>query len=238
MATSALRAVLIACLLLGGGTVHGAKAQGVDDCHAAGAAAEQRHGIPAGLLNAIGRVESGRRDPASGRVTAWPWAINAEGRGRLFDSQAEALAGTRALQEGGVASIDVGCFQVNLVHHRAAFATLEEGFDPARNADYAARFLAALREKAGSWEQAVANYHSATPERGIPYRDRVLASWMPGGLPGAGPQAARAVAPAGPVVVRMAAWSPQPGAGVRVWTPSAPGQGAAVVTLPVRLPRG
>ena len=79
-------------------------------CEAAGTEAEQRHGVPAGLLNAIGRVESGRRDPISGQLAAWPWAINAEGRGKLFDSQAEALAGTRTLQAGGVASIDIGCF--------------------------------------------------------------------------------------------------------------------------------
>ena len=35
-------------------------------CRAAIAAAEREYGLPAGLLAAIGRVESGRRDPETG----------------------------------------------------------------------------------------------------------------------------------------------------------------------------
>lgn len=219
--------------LLSLGSVRAAAAQDAVACDGAGAAAEVRHGVPSGLLRAIGRVESGRRDPASGRVSAWPWAINAEGRGRLFDSAAEALAGVRGLQQGGVASIDVGCFQINLVHHRTAFATLEEGFDPERNADYAARFLVSLREKTGSWEAAVGAYHSATPERGGPYRDKVLAGWAGGGLNEAGaarPVAAAAPPPA-PMVVRMVNWTPLPGGGMRVWGPSSAGSGPAVISM-------
>lgn len=223
------RVVLFGLLSLGG--VRAAAAQDAALCDGAGAAAEGRYGVPAGLLRAIGRVESGRRDPASGRVAAWPWAINAEGRGRLFDSAAEALAGVRALQQGGVASIDVGCFQVNLVHHRTAFATLEEGFDPERNADYAARFLVSLREKTGSWESAVAAYHSAVPERGGPYRDKVLAGWAGGGLSEAVAVVARAPAVPVPMVVRMVNWAPPAGGGMRIWGPSAAGQGAAVISM-------
>ncbi len=191
----------------------------------AGAAAERLHDIPDGLLRAIGRVESGRRDAVTGRVAAWPWAINAEGRGRWFESQREALAAVRAMQAGGVGSIDVGCFQVNLVHHPAAFAVLEDGFDPGRNADYAGRFLAGLRARTGSWEAAVAAYHSATPERGGPYREKVYAAWTRDGGGVAVP-----VPVAVPLVVRVVSWAPAAG-GMRVWTPSAPGQGAAVISM-------
>src|ERR1700679_2924443 len=45
-------------------------------CRAAIAAAERGHGIPAQLLQAIGRVESGRRGPNTGEWGAWPWTIN------------------------------------------------------------------------------------------------------------------------------------------------------------------
>ena len=48
-------------------------------------------GDPA-VLGAIGTVESGRRDPASGTLTPWPWTVNAEGQGRYFDGKAEAVA--------------------------------------------------------------------------------------------------------------------------------------------------
>jgi hypothetical protein len=202
--------------------------QDVSACDAAGAAAETRYTLPSGLLRAIGRVESGRRDPSTGQVAPWPWAINAQGRGQLPGSREEALAATRALQQAGVASIDVGCFQVNLVHHPLAFPLLEDGFDPARNADYAARFLAGLRAKTGSWEAAVAAYHSATPELGEPYRDRVLAVWGHGAIPDAAP------AVAVPLVVRVVTWTPpKPGgaAVMRIWTPSAAGQGASVIRI-------
>jgi hypothetical protein len=204
-------------------------------CDTAGEAAEARYDLPPGLLRAIGRVESGRRDPATGQVAPWPWAINAEGRGQLFFSRDEALAATRTLQSAGVASVDVGCFQVNLVHHPLAFPTLEDGFDPAHNADYAARFLLSLRAKTGNWDAAVAAYHSATPELGLPYRDRVLAVWGHQ-APNDGPQATTAASPASiPLVVRVITWSPpKPGAspsGMRIWTPSAAGQGAAVIRI-------
>lgn len=226
---------LLPVLLAGWFTVMGAACARAQPCEAAGAAAERRHEVPEGLLRAIGRVESGRRDPASGQVAAWPWTINAEGRGRVFDSAADALAAAEALRRGGTGSIDVGCYQVNLLHHPGAFASLEEGFDPERNADYAARFLKALRGRTGSWDDAVAAYHSASPERGVPYRDRVLAAWQRGGGAPALPAAA-AVTP----VLRVVSWSaPAGGGAMRVWSPSAPGQGASVIAIsPGRAPRG
>jgi hypothetical protein len=148
-------------------------------CAEAGAAAEQAWGLPSGLLNAIGLVESGRPGVAGGTV-AWPWTINAAGQGYHFSNKAEAVSVVAMFRERGVRSIDVGCFQINLVHHPLAFATLEHGFDPLTNADYAARFLTDLRDRTGSWEAAVAAYHSATPGRGDAYRARVFAAWTGG----------------------------------------------------------
>ena len=49
-------------------------------CRMAIQAAERGSGIPAHLLAAIGRVESGRRDPISGAWHPWPWTVNAEGK--------------------------------------------------------------------------------------------------------------------------------------------------------------
>src|SRR5579859_1047005 len=78
-------------------------------CRSAIATAERANGIPASLLAAIGRVESGRRDPVSGATHPWPWTINAEGQGSFFDTKAQAIAAVRDLQARGVRSIDVGC---------------------------------------------------------------------------------------------------------------------------------
>ena len=135
---------------------------------------------PANLLSAIGRVESGRLDPHDGNVKAWPWSVNAEGRGYAFNTKDEAIAAVRALQARNVASVDVGCMQVNLMYHPAAFASLDEAFDPAANVRYAARFLGELFAETKDWNLAAAFYHSKTPERALSYQQKVLAQ-----LPGA-----------------------------------------------------
>jgi len=216
-------------LIAGGGQASG---QGADDyavCRDAGMEAERTLGLPPGLLLAIGRVESGRRDPATGRVAAWPWTLNAGGAGQMFGSAAEAQAVVRSRQAGGVASVDVGCFQVSLLHHPAAFASLEEAFDPKANAAYAGRFLSSLRARMGSWDAAVAAYHSATPERGGPYRDRVMASWTgAGALPPAEPPAVVVR----PLAERVLVWVAPPATdGIRVWTPSRPGMAPASIVI-------
>jgi Transglycosylase SLT domain len=152
------------------------------DCSAAIASAERSGDIPAGLLAAIAHVESsGRPDPAGGAVQPWPWTIDVGGDGRFFATKAEAVAATRELQAQGVASIDVGCLQVNLAYHPAAFASLEEAFDPVANSLYAARFLRLLFSQTGDWPAAIAAYHSQTHERGAAYQGKVLAVWTPSG---------------------------------------------------------
>jgi hypothetical protein len=129
------------------------------------------------LLAAIGRVESGRRDPGTGIWGAWPWTINAEGTGAYFDTKAEAIQAVEALRARGVRSIDVGCMQVNLMHHPTAFPNLDMAFEPAVNADYAARFLIQLHEQTGDWTTATADYHSANPDEGGPYAAKVTSVW-------------------------------------------------------------
>ena len=146
-------------------------------CRAAIALAERSGGIPAQLLAAIGRVESGRRDPVSGSFAPWPWTVNAEGTGYFFDSKAEAIAAVRKMRADGMRSIDVGCMQVNLMHHPDAFASLEAAFDPVQNAAYAAKFLNDLHNQSADWAKSAALYHSANPELGEPYQRKVLAAW-------------------------------------------------------------
>ena len=143
-------------------------------CRAAIRQAEMGSGLPANLLGGIARVESGRRDPATGQVASWPWTINAEGRGRFFDTKSDAIAYARELRQRGVQSFDVGCLQVNLMHHPDAFASLEDAFDPLTNARYAIHFLQTLKDKLGNWDDASAWYHSANPELGVPYRGLVV----------------------------------------------------------------
>lgn len=146
-------------------------------CRAAIARAELDAQIPPGLLQAIGRVESGRRNPETGAAGPWPWTINAEGRGHFFPDKAAAIAAVRELQGRGVRVIDVGCMQVNLHHHPRAFASLEEAFDPVSNARYAAQFLTQLHAARNDWMTAAGHYHSHTPDLAQAYRGRVQAAW-------------------------------------------------------------
>ncbi len=149
-------------------------------CEQAAARAETARNLPGGLLPALARVESGRPD-AAGVVRPWPWTIDFDGQGQFFASKEEAVAAVRALQGGGVRSIDVGCLQVNLLHHPSAFPTLEAAFDPAVNALYAARFLSALHARDNDWAHAITAYHSETQRLGSAYREKVLAIWHPDG---------------------------------------------------------
>ena len=139
--------------------------------------AEHRFGLPPKLLQTIGIVESGRVDPATGRVTPWPWTIDVGGNGQMFATKQAAIDAVRALQAQGVVSIDVGCLQINLMHHPHAFASLDEAFDPTANTQYGAHFLSALYRETGNWPQAAADYHSRTEEQGVPYETRVMAIW-------------------------------------------------------------
>jgi hypothetical protein len=133
--------------------------------------------LPPGLLLAVGRVESGQRDPATGTLLPWPWSVNDEGTDHVFGSAFDAIAYVVAARGRGSRSLDVGCFQVNLQFHPDAFATVAEAFDPAANARYAGQLLTDLHAHSGSWETAVRLYHSATPWRGEAYRDLVLSRW-------------------------------------------------------------
>ncbi len=152
-------------------------------CAAAIRREEVASGIPRGLLGAVALTESGRRDPEGGPSGPWPWTVNNGGEGRYFASKAEALAWVRQLRAEGRRNIDVGCMQVNLMHHPDAFGDLGEALDPVANVGYGARFLEALRDETNSWDRAVERYHNAEPERGGAYRERVYAHW--GGARGA-----------------------------------------------------
>jgi hypothetical protein len=202
-----------------------------NDCERAGLAMEQANGLPPGLLLAIGRVESGRWDSMRSRVTAWPWTINAAGKGLWFATKDDAARTVKEFLNGGTRSVDVGCFQINLLWHPTAFSSLEQAFDPDANAAYAARFLLALFSQTGSWDAAVEAYHSGDPALGFAYRQQVYSTWT-AAAPTTGVLAFRnhpapmlAVA-ARPVTMPMVI------AGVQIWTPMPLGTASGVVAMP------
>jgi hypothetical protein len=149
----------------------------VDSCDQAATVAEATWQLPAGLLSAIGVVESGRGDLARARPVPWPWTINFDGRGYFLPNKTEAVAVVSTVRAAGRAVIDVGCFQVNLFYHPEAFASIEEAFDPNANAQAAARILTRAHSGGGSWDYAIGLYHSASPDRAAAYLRQVQAVW-------------------------------------------------------------
>lgn len=116
--------------------------------------ASQKYNVPLGMLYAVGLTETGRRGSLR------PYALNINGKAAYGDNLAEAVQHFQNAHAQGVKLIDLGCMQINHYYHSANFASVEEMFDPARNVDYAARFLKELREREGNWTLAVARYNA------------------------------------------------------------------------------
>ena len=138
---------------------------------------QAQYKLPRFLLEAISLTETGRTDPESGLKQQWPWTVYAEARGRYLADKAAAIAEVAGLKRRGVRNIDVGCMQVNLMHHPKAFASLDEALDPFANVGYAARLLRTLHDKHRSWSVAISHYHSSTKSYNRPYRQKVMKLW-------------------------------------------------------------
>lgn len=161
-----------ALILLLGGSVQSSPDTRV--CDLAARHAAQNSTVPLELLLAISRVETGRR--TEGELRPWPWAINQGGQGHWFDTADQAVSFANDLLKQGDENFDVGCFQINLHWHSKNFSSLEDMFDPETNAAYAARFLTSLLQSEGGWPQAVAAYHSRSPDQAQLYLTKVEAA--------------------------------------------------------------
>ena len=125
-------------------------------------------GVPLNVLYSVGLTETGRKGELS------PYDMNIDGRDVHSATLAEAMASFARAKARGAKLIDIGCMQINHHWHGADFASVSEMFDPARNVDYAARFLKTLRAEEGNWTLAVARYN-AGPDNSTAERTYVCA---------------------------------------------------------------
>lgn len=163
-------------------TLAWASGAGANICDQAAASAARAEGVPVEVLRSITRVETMRRG------APWPWSVNREGEGFVFENREEVLRFARKSRAAGRLSFDLGCFQLNYRWHGSHFDTLEAMVDPAQNARYAARFLRDLYAEMGSWSRAAGAYHSRTPRYATAYRakfDKQLAALTGGTVPAA-----------------------------------------------------
>ncbi len=145
-----------------------------DLCARAARQAAAETGVPPAILIAIAGAETGRAG-AGGAPQPWPWTLHAGGRGYWLPDAAAARAELHRLIAQGQRNIDIGCFQINLHWHAAAFAAPEAMLDPLANARHAAAFLRDLHARTGDWRQAAGAYHSRDPARAEAYVTRVEA---------------------------------------------------------------
>lgn len=123
-------------------------------CEAEILRAAERHQVPAGILYAVGLAETGRK----GSLHAY--ALNIDGRAVFATSAREAEREFEKARRNGARLIDLGCMQINHHYHARQFSSLRHMLDPKQNVDYAASFLARLKQRHGTWAQAVARYHA------------------------------------------------------------------------------
>ena len=144
------------------------------DCEALAAQAEIDYAIPSGIMQGIARVESGRVG-LDGKRRSWPWTVNDGVEGLFFEDQESALEFVEVSYANGENSVDIGCMQINTKWHKDNFRDFAEMFDPDVNVEYAASFLITLRNRHGSWEQAIRHYHSNDPAKNERYVRKVNA---------------------------------------------------------------
>ncbi|WP_159589185.1 lytic transglycosylase domain-containing protein [Chelativorans xinjiangense] len=123
-------------------------------CEAEILRAAHKYDVPPGILYSVGLTETGVKGSLQ------PYALNIEGKAVFARTAKEAATEFAKAQERGARLIDLGCMQINHHYHGDRFGSLAEMLDPRRNVDYAARFLAQLKQRHGTWSMAVARYHA------------------------------------------------------------------------------
>ena len=136
---------------------------GENDCHTNTSAVERQLHIPNGLLLAISLVESGVDGVPQ------PNAVSLGIRTVQTHSRADAIRHIQAHASNAF----VGCMQLSVKHHRAAFHSLEAMIEPKSNIWYAGHMLVRMHAETGSWSRAVARYQGGSRSQSHAYVCRV-----------------------------------------------------------------
>ncbi len=162
---------------------------GADICLESASQSAARHGVPAAVMQAVTTAESGKQQGET--VLPWPWTIEAGGTRRWFSDRESAQSYLDQLRASGHDDFFVGCFQLSHLSHVMAFASAGDMIDPARNADFAARFLLELHQRTGSWNEAAQLFRIANP---VARTEQPVAELKkPTAVPAASPTPVRAV---------------------------------------------
>ena len=132
--------------------------------------AEEKYGIPNGLLSALAYVES----------KCNPYAVHAKGRAHYFKTKGEAVHFVNTMRGQGVRNIDVGYMQLNVPSHISQFRSIDHMLDIGHNIHYAAQLLKQLHKRYGNWPHAVERYRSIFCDASRQYQGHVYKVWNAG----------------------------------------------------------
>lgn len=135
---------------------------------------EAKYDLPKDTLFSISLQETGRSHSIHKHIIPWPWAVNLQGKPFYFNTKSDAVDFVKLQLKQNKQNIDVGCMQINLKYHGHNFISVEHALDPKSNIDYGAKFLSQNFAKLGNWYDAISNYHSAKPEFGQVYSQKVF----------------------------------------------------------------
>jgi soluble lytic murein transglycosylase-like protein len=131
--------------------------------------AAQSFDVPADLIRAIARVESGLS----------PWTINVEGKGYVFDSKEKAMEKAQEADKSGK-SYDSGVMQVNNFWLKKYGIPLEAALDPAANIHLGSWILKQELLRHGETWSAVGAYHSPNTDKSQIYIEKIKNSLAAG----------------------------------------------------------
>ena len=131
--------------------------------------------IPKGLLLGIGKAEAIRK--IKNKFVIWPWTINHAGKSMFFDTKKQMRNYVFKNLKRNDFNMDVGCMQINIKWHKNNFKKISDMFEVNPNISYAASFLQQLKNKHGSWDNAIKHYHSSDPKKNKPYLIKVKSFW-------------------------------------------------------------
>ncbi|MFS2010114.1 transglycosylase SLT domain-containing protein [Azospirillum sp. CT11-132] len=125
--------------------------------------AEQKLGIPSGMLVAIALVESGQDG------TPHPFAMSVQGRPYYARNVSDAARHLRDHRGQLRSNTYVGCMQLSVATHRGEFQPLEKIVEPRDNVFYAGQLLVRFHGEEGNWKTALARYNGSSGRRAQAY---------------------------------------------------------------------
>jgi len=120
-------------------------------------------------------LQESRRYFDDNQVRPWPWTLHTPEEGGLyFDSFENAAKKLRELIASGRTNIDIGLMQLSLLWQKHRVADPVQLLKPEINIEVAAAILREHLDQFGELRLAIARYHSARLDRGVPYAASVL----------------------------------------------------------------